>query len=132
MRICIAIILSSTILLGGCTFATKTKPIQWPVYLADGRMLNEDPAFVPPKLNKSVEPDYPVEMKGARISGKVVLIVIVDEEGKVGDIRVVTSGGFRFDQSAIESVRKWKYTPATLAGEPVAVINTITITWRVD
>jgi protein TonB len=31
------------------------------------------------------------------------------------------------DQAAVDAVREWKYTPARLNGEPVAVLITVTV-----
>jgi protein TonB len=78
------------------------------------------------KLIRRVEPVYPELAKRARVQGKVVLVVTVDEEGSVSDIRV-TSGHPLLDEAALTAVRQWKYSPTLLNGEPVPVIATVTV-----
>jgi protein TonB len=78
------------------------------------------------KLIRRIEPVYPELAKRARVQGKVVLVVTVDEEGNVSDIRV-TSGHPLLDDAALSAVRQWKYSPTLLNGEPVPVIATVTV-----
>jgi protein TonB len=78
------------------------------------------------KLIRRVEPAYPELAKRARVQGKVVLVVTVDEEGNVTDIRV-TSGHPLLDEAALSAVKQWKYSPTLLNGEPVPVIANVTV-----
>jgi protein TonB len=73
-----------------------------------------------------VEPVYPELAKRARVQGRVILVVTVDEEGNVSDIRV-SSGHPLLDEAALTAVRQWKYSPTLLNGEPVPVIATVTV-----
>jgi protein TonB len=53
--------------------------------------------------------------------GEVLLDVLVAPDGKVSDVRLKqSSGSSLLDRTAIETVRKWRFTPATVDGEPVA------------
>ncbi len=78
------------------------------------------------KLIRKIEPSYPELAKRARVQGKVVLVVTVDEEGNVADIKI-TSGHPLLDEAAINAVKQWKYSPTLLNGEPVPVIATVTV-----
>ena len=78
------------------------------------------------KLIRRVEPVYPELAKRARVQGRVVLVVTVDEEGNVADIRV-SNGHPLLDEAALTAVRQWKYSPTLLNGEPVPVIATVTV-----
>ena len=78
------------------------------------------------KLIRRVEPVYPELAKRARVQGRVILVVTVDEEGNVSDIRV-SSGHPLLDEAALTAVRQWKYSPTLLNGEPVPVIATVTV-----
>jgi protein TonB len=80
------------------------------------------------KLIRKVEPVYPELAKRARVQGKVVLVVTVDEEGSVADINIA-SGHPLLDEAAVTAVRQWKYSPTLLNGEPVSVIATVTVTF---
>ncbi|RPH76352.1 MAG: energy transducer TonB [Nitrospiraceae bacterium] len=78
------------------------------------------------RLIRKVEPVYPELAKRARVSGIVMLEVNVDEEGSVANVRVIR-GHPLLDQSAIDAVKQWKYSPTLLNGEPVPVIATVTV-----
>jgi VWFA-related protein/TonB family protein len=78
------------------------------------------------KLIKRVDPVYPVEAKRMRLSGMVILVVTVDEEGNVEDVHV-TRGHPELADAAVEAVRQWKYSPTLLEGEPIRVTATVTV-----
>jgi TonB family protein len=78
------------------------------------------------KLIRRVEPVYPELAKQARVQGRVVLVVTVDEEGSVAQIKV-RNGHPLLYEAAITAVKQWKYSPTLLNGEPVPVIATVTV-----
>jgi protein TonB len=45
----------------------------------------------------------------------------VDEKGNPSHVRVVHGIGMGLDEKAIEAVRQYKFTPATVNGKPVKV-----------
>jgi len=77
-------------------------------------------------LKTRVNPVYPELARQTHVTGKVVLIVNVDEEGNVSDIKV-SSGHILLNGEAIKAVKQWKYTPTLLSGEPVPVVATVTV-----
>jgi len=81
------------------------------------------------KLIFKPEPVYPELARRARVSGTVVLDVQIDEEGNVSDVRVL-SGHPLLTGAAVEAVRRWKYTPTVLNGEPVPIVATVTVIFR--
>jgi protein TonB len=50
------------------------------------------------------------------MEGMVELDFLIDENGSVQDIQVVESSGAVFDSAVVETVRNWKYQPATKNG----------------
>jgi|WetSurSiteA1Bulk_404760.scaffolds.fasta_scaffold13960_3 TonB family protein len=78
------------------------------------------------KLIRRVEPVYPELAKRARVEGRVLLVVTVDEEGNVSEIRVI-AGHPLLVEAALGAVRQWKYSPTLLNGERVPVITTVTV-----
>ena len=78
------------------------------------------------KLIRRVEPVYPELAKRARIQGRVVLVVTVDEQGNVAEVKV-NSGHPLLNEAVVMAVRHWKYSPTLLNGEPVPVIATVTV-----
>jgi len=73
-------------------------------------------------------PVYPPLARQARIQGNVVLHAIIDKEGKVAQLEVV-SGHPLLVQAALDAVKQWRYKPTQLNGDPVEVDTTITVTF---
>ncbi len=78
----------------------------------------------------SVPPHYPVPARQAGIEGKVVLLAIIDRDGKIKDLHIVKARGMGLDDAAVEAVRQWKYTPVSLNDEPLEVETIIEATFR--
>ncbi len=73
-------------------------------------------------------PLYPALARQARIQGNVVLHAIIDKDGKVAQLEVI-SGHPLLVQSALDAVKQWRYKPTQLNGDPVEVDTTITVTF---
>ena len=73
------------------------------------------------------EPRYTEEARRARIQGMVILRAVIDEHGDVADVKVLKDLPLGLVESAIETVKQWKYEPATLDGEPVPVYFIISV-----
>lgn len=69
-----------------------------------------------------VKPRYPESARRAGVQGVTLLRVRVLEDGKVGEVNVEKSAGFRdLDFAAAEAVKKWLFEPARRGKEPVSV-----------
>jgi protein TonB len=77
-------------------------------------------------LVSKVPPQYPQDAKGQRIQGAVVMRVIVDKEGDVANIRLV-SGHPLLAPPAIDAVKQWKYRPYLLNETPSEVETEVTV-----
>ncbi|MFT3961262.1 energy transducer TonB [Propionivibrio sp.] len=65
-------------------------------------------------------PPYPPMSRKMREEGKVLLRVLVTPEGTAGSVEVKTSSGSaRLDESALRTVRQWKFIPARRGDAPV-------------
>ena len=71
------------------------------------------------KLISSSSASYPPAAKTANIQGSVVVLASVDSTGNVVAVKA-ESGPMLLRQAALESVRRWKYSPALADGKPVA------------
>jgi TonB family protein len=80
----------------------------------DARRLDHPPVM----LGREI-PNYPLIMMEKGIPGEVLLSMTVTKEGKVRDIRVLSSTDASFADAAKEAALRQRYTPATLNGEPV-------------
>jgi periplasmic protein TonB len=80
----------------------------------------------PPKLASTVLPVYPAIARSSGIEGSVVVDASIDTTGSVIATKVI-SGPVMLRQAAVDALRRWKYSPATLNGEPIAVHITVTL-----
>jgi protein TonB len=75
---------------------------------------------VGPKPTSSPKPPYPLSAFKAKQEGKVVLELEVLEDGAVGQVRLAQSSTVEsLDESALATVKKWKYSPAQKGGQLV-------------
>lgn len=66
-------------------------------------------------------PPYPSLSRRMGEQGRVVLRVHVAPDGAAGEVLLATSSGSpRLDESALATVRRWKFVPARRGAEPVA------------
>jgi TonB family protein len=88
------------------------------------------PEVVTPRAIYKPEPQYTEDAKIAKIQGSVRLSLVIDEQGRPDDIKVVLSLDPGLDQQAIEAVRQWQFAPATKDGVPVPVTALIEVNFR--
>lgn len=75
-------------------------------------------------LIHSVDPVYPPDAREARITGVVVIELVVGRSGQVLSARVIT-GHPLFREAAANAVHRYRYKPFLLNGEPVEVVSTV-------
>jgi protein TonB len=86
----------------------------------------------PPKLIHRVEPDYPASAKKQGIEGVVILRILVSAEGEVADASVTASSGQTvLDESALEAVRKWEFSPGLQDGQPKEQYLKVRVSFRI-
>ncbi len=83
-----------------------------------------------PVLVKRIEPEYPEEARRAKFQGFVTISVEIDENGRVGVLRVLQPAGLGLDEKAIEAVKQWRFKPAMRDGRPVAAPAQIQVSFR--
>jgi protein TonB len=74
-----------------------------------------------PQALSTPDPEYTEEARNAKTQGTCILWLIVDDQGRPRDIRVVRGLGMGLDAKAIEAVKQWKFQPALKDGRPVNV-----------
>lgn len=72
------------------------------------------------------KPPYPAIARQAHIQGTVVLQATISKNGTIENLKVV-SGHPMLVQSALDTVRQWRYKPYILNGEPVEVETNINV-----
>jgi TonB family protein len=96
-----------------------------------GTRITSSDKITPARIIEKVDPVYPPLARQTRISGTVTLHVVIDKEGSVQQMAVV-SGHPLLVQSALDAVRQWKYQPTQLNGEPVEVDTTIDVIFALN
>ena len=65
------------------------------------------------------DPSYSDQARSAKVSGIVVLHLVVTAEGHTANIQVQRSLGYGLDEEAVKTVEKWRFRPAVgLDGKP--------------
>jgi TonB family protein len=83
-----------------------------------------------PVLVRRVVPRYPDLLVRADIEGRVFLKLLVDKEGKVREVRVLTSDHELFTLAALEAARQFLFTPGYMSTGPVAVWVTVPFSFK--
>ena len=79
----------------------------------------------PPKATSAPDPRFPDLPPDAEPHGTVVMLVGVNTKGHVAAVRVLRSDEKAFEQSAVDTIKKWKFKPAQKNGQPVPVQVTV-------
>jgi protein TonB len=79
-----------------------------------------------------IDPTYTEVARKARISGIVIIEAIIDRNGDVTDARVLKGLPLGLDDSALNAVKRWKFRPGTLNGQPVPVIYNLTVNFQLQ
>jgi TonB family protein len=85
----------------------------------------------PPKVLHRVDPRYTREARINGIQGTVLLEVAVDENGRPGQITVLSPIGFGLDTRAVDAVKLWTFQPATSHGQQVSGITNVEVKFRI-
>jgi len=107
------------------------------IILADGKegfvedsYLNPG-SLVPPSPSSNPEPAYTPQAQRDKVEGNVDIWIVVDSQGKVTDAQEFSKPlGDGLDEKAVETVKTWKFKPATQDGVPVAVRVIVEVAFR--
>ena len=78
------------------------------------------------------DPEYPRRARIARVEGLVILDVVIRTDGTVGDVTVIQGLGMKCTEAAIDAVRRWKFEPASVNGQPVEEIRTFEVEFNLE
>jgi protein TonB len=74
-------------------------------------------------------PIYPIIAKQARISGSVVVDAVLDEQGNVIEMKVLSGPPLLYG-AALQALKDWKYEPTYLNDTPISVQMIVTVTFQ--
>lgn len=92
--------------------------------------------MVPPRIDRehsNITPEYPPTSKRLGEQGRVLVRVLILENGSAGEVQVVQSSGYpRLDAAAVEHVqRDWRFVPARLDGRAIATWGRFGVTFKI-
>jgi len=78
----------------------------------------EDPFAI---ADTRVVPAYPAAALAAGFEGSVAVAAVINTDGSVGAVEVVESSSSKlgFEESAIDAMKQWHFSPARVDGQPV-------------
>lgn len=82
-------------------------------------------------LRGNEPPAYPKTARNAGKQATVTLKIRITTDGRVEDIQVV-DGEEPFTTSAVDTVKKWRYTPASYQGKAISVYRVIKIAFQLS
>lgn len=94
---------------------------------------NTIPGFESMQIEARSMPNFPSALIGRGITDGTVRVVIkVDETGRLDDWLVIAYTHETLARSAVDAMRRWKYAPARLNGEPVSAQCEMQFNFRVE
>jgi len=84
------------------------------------------------KLEVRKSPVYPESARAKGVEGTVLLEAVISMEGVPLSLRVLESPDSELSDAALAAVRQWRYQPTLLNGQPIEVITTIAINFRLE
>jgi len=85
----------------------------------------------PPVPTYKPDPGYTPQARHHKLEGTVVMMILVDSQGNVSDARETSKPlGDGLDEKAIETVKTWKFKPATRNGVAVPVRVAVEVSFR--
>jgi len=83
------------------------------------------------RVTRSVKPDYPLLAKQMKVQGAVVLQALIDKEGRIQELHVVT-GPAILATAAEEAVKQWRFKPYYQQGQAVETEARITVNFTIS
>lgn len=89
-------------------------------------------AMTEPVAIDRVPPKYPPQAREEKVTGVVVADLVIDEVGAVRDVLIQESPSDLLSAAAIDALEQWRFQPAVMDGEPVAVRYIVTIKFNLE
>jgi protein TonB len=74
---------------------------------------------------------YPPEAQTQGVQGVVIIEARIEADGTVSRTRILRSIP-ALDAAAEDAVSQWQFTPTLLNGQPVAIVMTVTVNFKLD
>jgi TonB family protein len=83
-----------------------------------------------PRAIKAPDPQYSEEAREKKFQGTTVARLIVGADGRPRDIVIMLPLPYGLNEEAIKALKKWRFKPATMNGQPVAVQANVEVNFR--
>jgi TonB family protein len=91
---------------------------------------DEEEETIPPQIIESTPPTYTDQALAKEIQGTVVVMVLIRRDGTIGGASVSKGLEASLDLQALQTVRKWKFWPATRGGKPIDALLEINLDFK--
>lgn len=118
---------------GGVDGASPAEPI---VTASEPKEFPKGPIEIgnlqPPRKIHHVNPVYPRIALLSRLQGEVKMRAIIDENGNVVDLTIISSPTPLLNQASLDAVKQWRYEPTYLNGTPVPIAMTVSVVFKLN
>jgi TonB family protein len=121
---------AAAVCMAGITCFAVFSPLAALSQRSEERVYSMGAGLSAPRVVNRVEPRYTKAAIEARVTGPVVLTIVVGSDGVARDIKVKRTLDPGLDANAVAAVRRWKFQPALKAGSAVSVRATIEVNFR--
>jgi protein TonB len=73
-----------------------------------------------PQFLRRIIPGYPLRAKRLHKQGIVILMLTIDAEGNLADVKIMKKAGFGFDEAAVKAVQESTFKAASQNGTSIA------------
>jgi protein TonB len=103
--------------------------------LIDAKDADQLPELLSPRdAQRMLERVYPHMLRDAGVTGHTTVTMVIDKDGRVepGSVTVQETTHDAFREAAVRAAERFRFRPAKLRGQPIAVSIAIPIDWQIQ
>jgi len=85
-----------------------------------------------PRFISQVFPEYPEKARWSGIQGTVTVEYIIGIDGKVRHVTVIKELHPLLAKAAVDAIRRWRFRPTVVNGEPVEVVHKLAVIFELN
>jgi TonB family protein len=103
----------------------------WVIRFSELSESAEKSALIAPEATHKVDPGYPIELIRQNVHGTVMLRAVIQQDGKVSEVKVLSSPDDRLDPYAQAAFARWQFRPGLKNGSAVPLEAVVSIPFRI-
>lgn len=103
----------------------------WVIRFSELSESAEKSALIAPEATHKVDPGYPIELIRQNVHGTVTLRAVIQQDGKVSEVKVLSSPDDRLDPYAQAAFARWQFRPGLKNGSAVPLEAVVSIPFRI-